>query len=311
MDLSVIVPVYNEGENIRELSRQLAEVLPSITADYEVIFIDDGSTDNTKEILEELHSRDKSVKAIRFRRNFGQSAAMDAGFKHAKGEIVVSMDGDLQNDPRDIPKLLKKLDEGYDVVCGWRHKRADPPSKKIPSALSNWLRKRLTDEEIHDSGCSLRAYMRNTLDDLELYGETHRYIPAMLRWRGYRIGEFKVRHNPRIHGKSKYNTSRLVNGLMDLFFIKFWTDYSTRPLHFFGTLGLLQYVLSTLIFIEQVIKALIIGELTAGPLLILVVLLLITGTLSITLGFLGEILVRTYYMKSGVTPYSIEKTLLD
>ncbi|MBD3388492.1 MAG: glycosyltransferase [Candidatus Altiarchaeales archaeon] len=307
--LSVVIPVYNEVESIGPLHSQLKKVFDSMGSPYEIIFVDDGSDDGSYEALKSLSEMHEQVRVVKFRRNFGQTAAIDAGFTHASGSVIVSMDADLQNDPADIPRLLEKLDEGYDVVCGWRHQRHDPLSKTLPSAFANRLRKLLTGEEIHDSGCSLRAYTRESVSELELYGEMHRYIPSLLTWKGFKLGEVKVNHRPREHGKTKYSSGRLINGLFDLLFVKFWSDYSTRPLHFFGNFGVSQYLLAGLIFVEQIIKALIIGRLEAGPLLMLGILLTITGMLSIIFGFLSEIMIRAYFSGSKFKFYSVEEVL--
>ncbi len=308
-DISVVIPFFNEEDSVETLFKELKEVLDGLGRSYEIVCVDDGSTDGTFRKLRRLRERHPVVRVVKFRRNFGQTAALSAGFEVAEGRIVVSMDGDLQNDPRDIPRLVDKLAEGYDVVAGWRHERRDPASKKIPSRIANWLRRKLLGDDLHDSGCTLRAYKKEALKNLKLYGEMHRYIPAFLRARGYRIGEVKVKHRPRKFGSTKYTSSRLAKGFLDLLYVKFWSDYSTRPLHVFGSLGLIQYLFAVLIFIEQVIKAFIVGGLFIGPLLMLSVLLLITGTLFILFGFLSEIQIRTYYERVGEKPYEIEVIL--
>lgn len=305
MKLSVIIPVYNEEDNIVILYNQLIKVINNY--DYEIIFIDDGSKDNTFKNLESLNKKNSKVRVIRFRKNFGQTAALSAGFDSAKGDVIVTMDGDLQNDPNDIPLLINNL-KYYDVVSGWRYNRKDPLfTKKIPSKFSNWIFRKLIGLNIHDSGCSLKAYKKETLDGIKLYGEMHRFIPALIALNGYKIGEVKVKHHERKYGKTKYNFKRLLKGFLDLLYIKFWATYSTRPLHFFGLLGFLQYFLAVLIFIEQIIKAFYVGDLNLGPLLMLGVLFIVTGTLFIIFGFLGEILIRSYYKDEK--SYSIEKIL--
>lgn len=308
MAISVIIPTYNEEENVKILHAELKAVLNQLRQPYEIIFIDDGSRDRTFENLLELRKKDKKVKLIRFRKNFGQTAAMDAGFKAAKGDVIIAMDSDLQNDPADIPLLLQKIDEGYDVVSGWRWNRKDSLSKKLFSFVANIMRRRLTRETIHDSGCSLKAYRKECFKGLDLYGEMHRYIPAILAWRGFRVGEVKVNHRPRMYGKTKYNVRRVFKGFFDLLFIKFWNDYSTRPIHFFGSIAFFQYFLAGLILVEQVIKAFIVRALNLGPLLVLAAVLVITGSLTFLFGFLAEILIRTYYKDKQ--NYVIEKKLL-
>jgi len=272
--------------------------------------VDDGSTDKTFEVLSKLRSSDSRVKVIKFRRNFGQTAATLAGFQHSSGKIVITVDSDLQNYPEDIPVLLNKMREGYDVVSGWRYARHDPLfSKRIPSLFSNWLTRLFFGIGIHDSGCTLKAFKREAVEGLKLYGEMHRYLPAIIASRGFKVGEVKVRHQPRLAGRTKYGVTRLLNGFLDLVYVKFWASYSTKPLHLFGFLGLVQYAIGFLIFVEQLVKAFILGQLAVGPLFIVSVLLAITGTQFIVFGFLGEIMIRTYYSSVKDTSYSIEKVL--
>lgn len=239
---SVIVPLLNEGKNIKDLHQEIVMVMKSLKKPYEIIFVDDGSSDNTLQILKKLHP----VKIIRFRKNFGQSAALDAGIKNSQGEILITLDGDGQNDPHDIPKLLKKLDERYDAVCGWRYQRNDPLSKKIVSKVANYLGSFLVSPGIHDSGCTLRVYRRECFEDLDLYGEMHRLIPALIKWRGFKITEVKVNHKKRKFGKTKYTFTRTMKGFLDMFEVWFWRKYENRPLHLFGSLG---FFLSFLSFI--------------------------------------------------------------
>lgn len=307
--LSVVVPVFNEAQNVAVLHRELKAALDSLKRSYEAVFVDDGSTDGTFKALEAIHKSDQRVKVVKLQRNFGQTTALSAGFANASGDIIITMDGDLQNDPKDIPALLNKVDEGFDVVSGWRHKRKDPFfTKVVPSLISNSLAKMLTGVNIHDYGCSLKAYTKRALHGVKLYGEMHRYIPAIVAMNGFSVGEVKVNHRSRSFGKSKYNFTRLVKGMLDLLYIKFWSTYGTRPLHLFGLLGIFQYFLAVIIFVEQVIKAFIIKALNIGPLLLLAVLLVIMGTLFILFGFLGEIMIRTYYASAG-EPYVVEKVL--
>lgn len=233
--ISVVVPVYNEEKNIATLYKEILTAVKKISLSFEIIFVDDGSTDKTLKVLEKL----SPIKVIRFRKNFGQSAALDAGIKEAKGDIVITLDGDGQNDPADFPMLVKELDKGYDVVCGWRYKRKDSFMKKFVSRGAYFLRGFLVRDEIHDAGCSLRAYKRECFEDFNLYGELHRMIPALLRWRGFKITEVKVNHRPRIFGKTKYNWKRTMKGFLDMIYIWFWRKYSSRPLHLFGSIGLL------------------------------------------------------------------------
>ncbi len=295
VEYSIVLPVYNEQDNILPLYQELTPVLHSLGHPYEIIFVDDGSTDHTFERIRLLAAHDKRLRIVKFRRNFGQTAALDAGIKHATGNIIITLDADLQNDPKDIPRLLAKMREGYDVVSGWRWKRKDSFFKRFFSRFANRLRRWLTGETIHDSGCTLKVYKRECFKDITLYGEMHRYIPAILRFKGFRIGELPVHHRQRKYGTTKYNFKRLFKGFFDLLFIKFWNDFSTRPIHFFGTAATAQFVLAFVILIEQIIKAFIIRELLLGPLLILSVMLIITGFLTFIFGFLAEIMIRLYY----------------
>jgi len=304
---SIVVPLLNEEWNIKPLYSNLKEVLDSIGKSYEIIFVDDGSTDKTPDLLKELHKKDDTVKIIRFRKNFGQSAAIAAGFEYAKGKIIITMDGDMQNDPTDIPSLLAKINEGYDVISGWRRNRKDPLSKKIPSRISNWFARYLTNVHIHDFGCTLKVYKKEAIEDIELYGEMHRYIPALLAWKGYKVGEIEVSHHPRRHGKPKYGMSRLVKGFMDLITVKFLLSYSTKPLHIFGTVGAFSILLGLfsgayLSFIRLAYKV----PIADRPLLLLSVLLIFVGAQFISMGLLGEIMIRIYYQNQNKSVYSIE-----
>ncbi|MBS3085532.1 glycosyltransferase family 2 protein [Candidatus Pacearchaeota archaeon] len=308
--LSLIIPVYNEGENIiilySELKQVIKELINSkIIGNYEIIFINDGSKDNTQAILEEINKIDKHLKFVQFRRNFGQTPALKAGFDFCTGDLIVTMDGDLQNDARDIPRLIKKLQQGYDVVSGWRFKRKDTLFKKLSSQIMNNLRRRIIGDHLHDYGCSLKIYKKECIKDLELFGELHRYITAYLYIKGYEIGELPVNHRLRKFGKTKYTFKRGLNGILDLFYLKFWATYSNKPLHFFGRIGFYQWILAFLILIEQIIKANIVKALELGPLLMLAAVLGISGLLFIVFGFLSEVITRSYY--KDIKIYNIRK----
>ena len=308
MDISIVIPTYNEEENVILLYKEIKAAMDGLKKEYEIIYVDDGSIDGTFSNLEKLNSKDHKVRIIKFRKNFGQTAAMDAGFKAAKGKIIIAMDADLQNDPADIPVLLRKMDEGYDVVSGWRYRRNDPVSKKFISVIANAMRKTLTGEKIHDSGCSLKAYRKECFDDLNLYGEMHRFIPALLMWKGFKVGEVKVNHRPRKHGKTKYTLSRVVKGALDMLVVLFWQKYSTRPIHLFGGLGLISGLLGFIIAVYLTIMKIFYGmSLSNRPLLILSVLLMILGVQLVMFGFLADILIKVYYKDSK--NYSIEKVL--
>lgn len=312
VDYSVVIPVFNEEPNILPLYNELKPVMDSLGKEYEILFIDDGSTDRTYEAIKWVHDKDDHVRAIRFRKNFGQTAALSAGFDHAKGKVVITMDGDLQNSPTDIPRLLAKMDEGYDVVSGWRFNRQDPQlSKKLPSRLSNRFARRLTGLNLHDFGCTLKAYKRETVNDIELYGDMHRYIPALIAWQGYSVGEVKVNHRPRNRGQTKYGSGRFLRGFLDLINIRFWARYSTRPLHFFGWLGTVSFVLGLIIGLYKLILRFFYGvSLELGPLLIFAVMLIILGIQFIMFGFLGEIMIRSYYQGKRKT-YRVKEVLED
>jgi glycosyltransferase involved in cell wall biosynthesis len=309
-DLSIVIPCYNEGKNVYILYGRLKKVLLSLKKTYEIIYIDDGSRDDTFAFLEKIRSLDSNVRVVKFRKNFGQTAAFDAGFSLAEGKVIVSMDADLQNDPEDIPLLLGKMRQGFDVVCGWRADRKDPFLKKLTSKLANRVRKSFTKETIHDSGCSLRAYKKECFDGLTLYGEMHRYIPAILTWRGFKVSEVKVHHYPRQFGKTKYGAKRVLKGFLDLIVVKFWMQYSGRPMHLFGGLGFLTSFLGSLIGIYLAIMKFVYHQAIGNrPLLLLAVLLVIIGVQFIVFGILGDILIKTYYESNGKKNYLIEKIL--
>ncbi len=297
--VSVIIPVYNEAANVQPLYRELVSVLDSMRLPFEIIFVNDGSRDNSLNQLIRLHLHDKRVKVIAFRRNYGQTAALDAGIKHAKHDLIITMDSDLQNDPHDIPRLLAKINEGYDFVQGWRFKRKDSVMKKITSRFAHFLRKKIINEKVHDSGCTLRIAKRKCFDGFTMYGEMHRYIPTLIQQRGFKITEIKVNHRQRHAGKTKYKWTRLFGGGFDMLLLWFWDRYSSRPLHFFGAVAAIQFIIAGVAFIEQVIKAIIVfasGNLFyPEPILVIAVMFGITGVLTFLFGFLAEIMVRTYY----------------
>jgi len=306
-----VIPVYNEEENLRELHSRLREVLDGLGRDYEVIAIDDGSTDRSFEVLKELKAQDERLKVIRFRRNFGQTAAFAAGFDHAQGDVVITMDADLQNDPADIPRLLEKLEEGYDVVSGWRKERKDPfLSRRLPSMVANWLISRVTGVHLHDYGCSLKAYRKEVVKNVRLYGELHRFIPALASWMGVRVAEIPVTHHPRRFGKSKYGISRTIKVILDLLTVHFLLSYSTRPTHIFGLMGLGAFFLgfaiaAYLTFVKLAFKQ----DIGGRPLLMLGILLIMVGIQLVTMGLLGELVVRTYYEAQGKPIYMIREKL--
>jgi glycosyltransferase involved in cell wall biosynthesis len=304
--LSAVVPLYNEEGNVKELHRRIKESFERIGRPYEIVFVDDGSIDDTAANCAGL----LPLRLIRFRKRFGQTAAFDAGIKAAKGDIIITMDGDLQNDPADIPSLLAKIEEGYDVVSGWRYQRKDPFMKKFFSRTANLLRGFLVKDGIHDSGCSLKAFRRECFEGVDMFGEMHRFIPAMLLMDGFRVTEAKVSHHPRIHGKTKYNWKRGIKGFVDMVFLWFWRKYSYRSLHLFGGTGLVSICLGSLIlawmFVEKVFFSASLSERIwplVGTLLILV------GVQLFVFGILVDTAVKTYYRQKGRMNYSVKETI--
>ncbi len=310
MTLSIVIPIYNEEENIQILHEKLKEALEPLEKEYEILFVDDGSADRTLSILEEIQAKDKHVVVISLRRNFGQTAAFAAGFDFARGDVIVTMDGDLQNDPADIPKLLELIKDN-DLVSGWRKKRKDPFfTRRFPSIAANWLISKVTGVKLHDYGCSLKAYRRDVIKNLKLYGEMHRFIPAVASWYGVRIAEVETVHYPRLRGKSKYGISRTIKVVLDLITVKFLQSFSTKPIQFFGPIGILSGLFGFLISLYLAIDKLFFGRDIGGrPLLLLGALLIIVGIQLIGMGLLGEMLVRVYHESQRKPIYVIKKIL--
>ena len=311
MDLSIVVPVYNEEENIPSLYEQLTSVLEPLELDYEIICVDDGSRDRSFVLLSELAERDPRVKVIRFRRNFGQTAGFSAGFDYAQGDIVVTIDADLQNDPQGIPLLLDKMAEGYDLVSGWRADRQDPfLSRRLPSMIANWLITETTGVQVHDRGCSLRAHRREVVKQMRLYGELHRFIPDMASWVGVTMAEVPVIHRPRRFGKSKYGITRTFRVLLDLITVRFLLSYSTRPIHVFGSLGIVAGLVGVGLGIYLTVLKLFTGvSIGNRPLLMLAVLLVLVGVQMVAMGLLGELIVRTYHESQGKPIYTVREVV--
>lgn len=309
--LSVVIPAYNEEENVPILYEKLKKVLDSLGEDYEIIFVDDGSTDGTYQRLKQLAEKDSRLKVIRFKRNYGQTAAMSAGFEHAKGDVIITLDADLQNDPEDIPILLKKLKEGYHVVSGWRKDRKDPfLSRKLPSMVANWLISKITGVHLHDYGCTLKAYRAEMVKDLELFGDMHRFLPALTKRRGAKITEVVVRHHPRMFGRSKYGIGRTVRVLLDIMLVKFLNEYINKPLYMFGSVGFLLLGLGLFSLFYLIFLKLFLEEsIGRRPLLILSVLLILAGIQLISTGLLAELLVRIYYRTKDTKPYIIQEKI--
>ena len=312
IDVSVVIPLLNEEESLEVLYRQLVDALDKVNRSYEIIFVDDGSRDHSYQILKQLHERDAHVRVIRFRRNFGQSAAFAAGFDFARGEVIITMDADLQNDPNDIPRLLAKIDEGFDVVSGWRVRRQDKIiTRKIPSKVANALIGKVTGVHLHDYGCSLKAYRYDVVKNIKLYGEMHRFIPALASWMGTEVAEIPVNHHARQFGKSKYGLGRIVRVILDLLTVKFLLQYATRPAQIFGFLGLASLTLGSLIAAYlAVLKVFFDQAIGNRPLLLLSVLMIVFGVQLITTGLIGELLVRTYYESQNKPVYVVKEMLL-
>lgn len=311
MDISVVVPLYNEEDNVQLLYEEIKGVLDTMAEQAEIVFVDDGSRDTTLAKLEVIQAGDDHVRVVSLRRNFGQTAAMTAGFDHARGGVIITMDGDLQNDPHDIPQLVGKLNEGYDVVTGWRHDRQDAfLSRRLPSQLANRLISRVTGVGLHDYGCTLKAFRREVIDNINLYGEMHRFIPAIASGMGISFTEVKVNHRARRFGTSKYGISRTIRVVLDLITVKFMLSYATRPLHVFGTVGVVSSLLGVTIGLILTVQRQLFGiGLANRPLLLLAVLLIFMGIQFITIGLLAELVVRTYHESQKKPIYYVRKVL--
>lgn len=310
MKLSIIIPLYNETENLKPLFVELKEALSQF--DYEIIAVDDGSTDGTGEELLKIASAEHKIKAVLFRRNFGQTAALSCGISQASGDIIVPIDSDLENDPHDIPRLLKKIDEGYDVVSGWRKDRwhGKTFSRIIPSVAANWLISKITGLHLHDYGCTLKAYRRDVVSDIFLYGEMHRFIPAYAFWSGAKVTEISVNFRPRRFGTSKYGFSRVFKVLVDLVFIKFLHKYFDKPIHFFGGLGGISFSIGVLTGVLAVaLKILRIRDFVETPLPVFSSLFIMVGVQLLAMGIIAEILMRTYYESQDKKPYIIKQKI--
>lgn len=310
MRISIIIPVFNEEKNIEGIFDRIRNALDGNTPDYEVIFVNDGSTDATSEKLGEIAARDNRFGVVEFRRNFGQTAAMMAGFDYASGDIIVPMDGDLQNDPADIPRLVEKIGEGYDVCSGWRKNRKDAFFLRIlPSLGANWLISRLSGVSLHDYGCTLKAYRREVVEGIRLYGEMHRFIPIYASWQGARIIEIPVAHHARTQGKSKYGIERTFKVILDLMVVMFFKTLASKPIYIFGSFGIGNILLSFLGFFLMVYYKFWGGTtFIETPLPQLVVMFFLVGFISILMGFLAEILMRTYHESQGKPIYLVKKT---
>ena len=309
--LSILIPVFNEEDNISPLYDRLAKALQKAGRPYEILFIDDGSSDGSLEVLLDISQKNPNVRVISFSRNFGQTAALSAGIDFSRGEILIPMDGDLQNDPEDILALLQKIEEGYDVVSGWRKDRKDPfLTRRLPSMIANKLISFIGGVRLHDYGCMLKAYRRDILKNIRLYGEMHRFIPIYAQWIGARVFEIPVNHFPRRHGSSKYGMSRVIKVILDLMVVKFLLSYSQKPIYVFGGMGLLMILGAFLSGLYALYLKFFRGvSFILTPLPLLCVLLLMLGFLSILMGFLAEILMRTYYESQKKPTYQIKETI--
>ena len=311
MELSIVVPVYNEEENVEPLIGEIHSALATLTKTYEILAVDDGSRDRTFAVLSRMQRCDPALSVIRLKRNFGQTAALAAGLAYARGNIVVLIDGDGQNDPADIPALLAKIDEGNDLVAGWRFNRQDPfLSRRLPSMIANRLISWTTKVKLHDYGCTLKAMRREIAKELRLYGEMHRFIPAIAYERGAQIVELKVNHRPRLRGTSKYGITRTLRVVLDLLTVKFLSSYSTRPLHVFGPIGVLSGATGFLFALYLTAQKFVYDvDIGSRPLLLLSILLIFIGFQFVTMGLLGEMLARTYHESQDRTVYVIGDVL--
>ena len=310
--LSIIIPAYNEEQNVFPLFEEITQALHSYSHPYEIIFVDDGSTDRTPHLLKSISQQDSRVKCIIFRGNFGQTAALSAGFDLARGEMIVSMDGDRQNDPADIPMLLDIMtNQGYDVVCGWRKRRKDAfLARKLPSLIANRLIASVTGVFVHDYGCTLKAYKKEIIKNIKLYGEMHRFIPAYASWLGAKVTEVEVNHRPRTAGNSKYSIMRIFKVILDLITVKFLCDYSASPIYFFGTFGMILagsgFLTGLVTLLEKYYQGVWVHR---NPLILLAILLFILGVQFIMIGLLAEILIRTYHESQDKKTYIVKEII--
>ncbi len=308
-DLSLVVPVYNEAQNLLPLHREIVDSCSKLNNSYELIFVDDGSWDESFVVLKNIQKDDHKVKVIKLRKNFGQTAALSAGFDYAQGDIIISLDADLQNDPKDFPLLIQKIQEGYDIVSGWRQKRKDRLlTRRLPSFVGNWLISFFTRIKLHDYGCMLKAFRKEVVKSIRLYGEMHRFIPAIARNMGFLVTEVRVNHRPRLYGKSKYRSTRFIRVILDLLTVKFLLSYSTRPLQIFGLIGFLTGIIGIILGLYLSYQRFIIKVGISGrPLLLLAILLMVIGLQFITLGLLAEIMVRAYHESVRKKIYIIQE----
>ncbi len=309
--LSIVIPIFNEEENINILYTSIMEMLNKNNLIAEIIFVNDGSSDNSLKELEKISVKDDNIKIINFRRNYGQTAAMSAGIDHSSGDLIIPMDGDNQNDPNDIPRLINKINEGFDVVSGWRKDRKDKKlSRIIPSIIANRVISKIGGVPLHDYGCSLKAYKREVIKDVKLYGEMHRFIPIYASWQGAKVAELVVNHHPRRFGKTKYGINRTFKVLLDLILIKFMEVYMQKPIYLFGGFAMINLFMAIISFVVMIYFKFLGGKsFVQTPLPQIVILFFLVGVLSLFIGFLSEIMMRTYYESQGQRSYSIKNKI--
>jgi len=307
--ISVVIPIYNEEENVTLLYDELTEVMKSMACSYEILFVDDGSTDSTLSILQSMQAADQRIVVVKFRRNFGQTAAMSAGFDYSSGDVIITMDGDLQNDPRDIPRFIQKIGEGFDVVTGWRHDRKDAfLNRRLPSIIANKIISWTTGVDLHDYGCTLKAFRKEVIKNIHLYGEMHRFIPAIASGMGISFTEIKVNHRARQFGTSKYGISRTIRVVLDLITVKFLLSYATRPIQIFGLLGVISGTAGFLIALIMTIQRQFFDiPLSDRPMLLLAIVLIFVGIQFISIGLIGELQARTYHETQKKPVYYVKE----
>jgi len=308
--LSVVLPVLNEQDNLEPLHARLTEALEPMGREYEVIYVDDGSSDGSWDALRKIEARDRRVRLVRLRKNFGQTSALAAGFAYSRHPLLVTLDADLQNDPADIPRLVERLGDAYDVVSGWRRHRRDPwLTRLLPSHIANFLIRRVSGVRLHDFGCTLRAYRREIMQDLSLYGEMHRFLPVLAQWVGGRVTELEVAHHPRVRGVSKYGFLRTYKVLVDLITLKFIGDFQSRPNYIFGGFGLFALMLGFLALDVVAYRVFVLRRLEATPMVFLMVIFFLTGVFSLFIGFLAEIVIRGFYDTQRKPIYHVRETV--
>ena len=309
MKISVVIPIYNEEENVTLLYDELTEVMKSMACSYEILFVDDGSTDSTLSILQSIQATDQRIVVVKFRRNFGQTAAMSAGFDYSSGDVIITMDGDLQNDPRDIPRFIQKIEDGFDVVTGWRHDRKDAfLNRRLPSIIANKIISWTTGVALHDYGCTLKAFRKEVIKNIHLYGEMHRFIPAIASGMGISFTEIKVNHRARQFGTSKYGISRTIRVVLDLITVKFLLSYATRPIQIFGLLGVISGTAGFLIALIMTIQRQFFDiPLSDRPMLLLAIVLIFVGIQFVSIGLIGELQARTYHETQKKPVYYVKE----